>query len=88
MFKKKGRRITDIAAMMFMIVYFGLLGVSAASYMKMTISKGQTYPITQVPYAITLISLVYCGLSCCIFAVKEGLKAYHSTDTQEEGGNA
>ena len=63
-------------------------GVSAASYMKMTISKGQTYPITQVPYAITLISLVYCGLSCCIFAVKEGLKAYHSTDTQEEGGNA
>ena len=81
-------RITDIAAMMFMIVYFGLLGVSAASYMKMTISKGQTYPITQVPYAITLISLVYCGLSCCIFAVKEGLKAYHSTDTQEEGGNA
>ena len=88
LFKKKGRRITDIAAMMFMIVYFGLLGVSAASYMKMTISKGQTYPITQVPYAITLISLVYCGLSCCIFAVKEGLKAYHSTDTQEEGGNA
>lgn len=86
LFKKKGRRITDIAAMMFMIVYFGLLGVSAASYMKMTISKGQTYPITQVPYAITLISLVYCGLSCCIFAVKEGLKAYHSTDTQEEGG--
>ena len=84
LFKKKGRRITDIAAMMFMIVYFGLLGVSAASYMKMTISKGQTYPITQVPYAITLISLVYCGLSCCIFAVKEGLKAYHSTDTQEE----
>ena len=82
LFKKKGRRITDIAAMMFMIVYFGLLGVSAASYMKMTISKGQTYPITQV------ISLVYCGLSCCIFAVKEGLKAYHSTDTQEEGGNA
>lgn len=81
LFKKKGRRITDIAAMMFMIVYFGLLGVSAASYMKMTISKGQTYPITQVPYAITLISLVYCGLSCCIFAVKEGLKAYHSTDT-------
>ena len=60
LFKKKGRRITDIAAMMFMIVYFGLLGVSAASYMKMTISKGQTYPITQVPYAITLISLVYC----------------------------
>ena len=88
LFKKKGRRITDIAAMMFMIVYFGLLGVSAASYMKMTISKGQTYPITQVPYAITLISLVYCGLSCCIFAVKEGLKAYQSTDTQEEGGNA
>lgn len=39
LFKKKGRRITDIAAMMFMIVYFGLLGVSAASYMKMTISK-------------------------------------------------
>lgn len=29
LFKKKGRRITDIAAMMFMIVYFGLLGVSA-----------------------------------------------------------
>ena len=78
--------------MMFMIVYFGLLGVSAASYMKMTISKGQTYPITQVPYAITLISLVYCGFFCCIFLVehksKEGLKAYHSTDTQEEGGNA
>lgn len=28
---RKGRRITDIAAMMLRLYYFGLLGVSAAS---------------------------------------------------------
>lgn len=87
LFKKRGRRITDIAAMVFMTAYFVLLGVSAATYMQMTINKGQTYPVTKVPYAITLISLIYCGLSCCIFAVKEGWKAYRCEDTQEKGGN-
>lgn len=86
LFGKKVRRITDIAAMLFMILYFSLLGISAFSYMQMTIAKNQTYPITKVPYAITLISLVYCGLSCCAFAVKEAWKAYHEDDAKAEGG--
>lgn len=69
--KEQGQKISGICAMIFTIAYFGLMGISACAYMKMTLEKSQTYPITKVPYAITLISLIYCGISCCIFAVKE-----------------
>lgn len=70
-FKPKTQKRVNIIAMFFMIGYFCIMTISSVSYLLMTLRKSQTYPITKVPYAITITALILGSVFSIIYAVKQ-----------------
>ena len=70
-FPQKVQNIIAIVNMAIMGVFFAYLGYSSVNYMLLTISKGQVYNVTRLPYAIVIFALVLGSVLCMLFSISQ-----------------